>query len=113
MMQNPSTCDEYGESLAGALIVAIDDELGKRNFMTKILMPRCKKGKQVASADENTTILDKSLCDLAIWDTIKPSNAGLEGVQEPHRIGRFADTSPGRDLCRFENRNSGATDWVF
>lgn len=91
-MQNAAARDEYGESLAGASILVIDDEPGMRNFMTKILMPRCKRVEQAASAAEATAILDQSHFDLVILDNIMPGKTGLEWVQEQHRVGLFADT---------------------
>ena len=48
-MSNAAGRDEYGENLAGASILVIDDEPGMRNFLTKILMPRCKRVEQAAS----------------------------------------------------------------
>ncbi|MGB0913584.1 MAG: sigma-54-dependent Fis family transcriptional regulator, partial [Phaeobacter italicus] len=55
--------DEYGENLAGASILVIDDEPGMRNFMTKILTPRCKRVEQAASAAEASAILDQAHFD--------------------------------------------------
>ncbi|WP_341642069.1 sigma-54-dependent transcriptional regulator [Phycobacter sp. K97] len=84
--------DEYGENLAGASILVIDDEPGMRNFMTKILNPRCKRVEQASSAAEASEILDKAHFDLVILDNIMPGKTGLEWVQEQRRVGLFADT---------------------
>ncbi|UWR71683.1 sigma-54-dependent transcriptional regulator [Phaeobacter inhibens] len=84
--------DEYGENLAGASILVIDDEPGMRNFMTKILTPRCKRVEQAASAAEASNILDQAHFDLIILDNIMPGKTGLEWVQEQHKVGLFADT---------------------
>ena len=91
-MQTPVSRDEYGDSLSGASVLVIDDEPGMRNFMTKILEPRCKRVAQAASADEATAILDQSHFDLVILDNIMPGKTGLEWVQEQHKVGLFADT---------------------
>ncbi|MQQ10236.1 response regulator [Epibacterium sp. SM1979] len=92
MNLNPALRDDYGDSLAGASILVIDDEPGMRNFMTKILEPRCKRVEQAASADEATGFLDQSHFDLVILDNIMPGKTGLEWVQEQHKVGLFADT---------------------
>lgn len=84
--------DDYGDSLSGASILVIDDEPGMRNFMTKILEPRCKRVEQAASADEATAILDQSHFDLVVLDNIMPGKTGLEWVQEQRKVGLFADT---------------------
>ncbi len=91
-MLNAAGRDEYGDSLSGASILVIDDEPGMRNFMTKILEPRCKRVEQAASADEATAILDQSHFDLVVLDNIMPGKTGLEWVQEQRKVGLFADT---------------------
>ncbi len=91
-MQTSVSRDEYGDSLSGASVLVIDDEPGMRNFMTKILEPRCKRVAQAASADEATAILDQGHFVLVILDNIMPGKTGLEWVQEQHKVGLFADT---------------------
>nr|WP_037255225.1 sigma-54 dependent transcriptional regulator [Roseobacter sp. SK209-2-6] len=92
MVAAAATSDEYGENLAGASILVIDDEPGMRNFLTKILAPRCKRVEQAASAAEASAILDQSHFDLIILDNIMPGKTGLEWVKEQRRVGLFADT---------------------
>jgi len=38
--------DDYGETLAAASILVVDDEPGMRNFLIKTLTPRCKRVEQ-------------------------------------------------------------------
>lgn len=83
--------DEYGESLAGASILVIDDEIGMRNFLTKILSPRCKRVEQAASATEASAILDKYHFDLVILDNIMPGKTGLDWLREQGKVGLFSD----------------------
>ena len=92
MTATPVSSDEYGENLASASILVIDDEPGMRNFLTKILAPRCKRVEQAASAREASAILDQAHFDLVILDNIMPGKTGLEWVQEQRRVGLFADT---------------------
>ncbi|MGH1412559.1 MAG: sigma-54-dependent transcriptional regulator [Pelagimonas sp.] len=84
--------DEYGTSLRGASILVLDDEPGMRNFLTKILEPRCKRVEQAGSPDEATAMLDRAHFDLVILDNIMPGKTGLEWVSEQSRLGLFADT---------------------
>ncbi len=84
--------DEYSESLSSASILVIDDEPGMRNFMTKVLAPRCKRVEQAASAVEASEFLDKAHFDLIVLDNIMPGKTGLEWVAEQRRVGLFADT---------------------
>ncbi|KUP90704.1 sigma-54-dependent transcriptional regulator [Tritonibacter horizontis] len=84
--------DEYSESLSSASILVIDDEPGMRNFMTKVLAPRCKRVEQAASASEASDILDKAHFDLIVLDNIMPGKTGLDWVAEQRRVGLFADT---------------------
>ena len=92
MTRATNTEDEYGESLAGASILVIDDEPGMRNFLSKILAPRCKRVEQAASAADASAILDQAHFDLIILDNIMPGKTGLQWVQEQRSVGLFADT---------------------
>lgn len=83
--------DEYGESLAGASILVIDDEPGMRNFLTKILSPRCKRVEQAGSATEASAILDQHHFDLVILDNIMPGKTGLDWLREQSKVGLFSD----------------------
>ncbi|GAA6164859.1 sigma-54 dependent transcriptional regulator [Pelagimonas sp. KU-00592-HH] len=90
-MQRPQQ-DEYGESLANASVLVIDDEPGMRNFLTKILSPRCKRVEQAASAAEASAILDRAYFDLVILDNIMPGKTGLDWIREQNQVGLYSDT---------------------
>lgn len=83
--------DEYGANLAGASILVIDDEPGMRNFLTKVLAPRCKRVEQAASAVEASAALDRSHFDLVILDNIMPGKTGLDWLREQGKVGLFSD----------------------
>ncbi|MBV2359425.1 sigma-54 dependent transcriptional regulator [Thalassococcus sp. CAU 1522] len=87
-----ATADDYGPNLSGASILVIDDEPGMRNFLTKILGPRCKRIEQAASPAEATARLDEAHFDLVVLDNIMPGKTGLDWVTEQRRLGFFADT---------------------
>lgn len=84
--------DDYGESLGIASILVIDDEPGMRNFLTKILTPRCKRVEQARSTAEAAAILDQAHFDLVILDNIMPGQTGLDWLAEQRRVGFYADT---------------------
>ena len=89
---SPSHKDDYGENLEFASILVIDDEPGMRNFLTKILRPRCKRVEQAGSTQEASDILDQAHFDLVILDNIMPEKTGLEWLEEQRQVGLFADT---------------------
>ena len=84
--------EPYGETLTSASILVIDDEVGMRNFLTKILAPRCKRVEAAASPVEASKWLDEAHFDVVILDNILPGKKGLEWVTEQRRLGFFADT---------------------
>lgn len=85
--------DGYGgASLAEASVLVIDDEPGMRNFLTKILEPRCRQVVQAASPEEASEQLDRVHFDLVILDNVMPGKTGLEWFDEQRRQGLFADT---------------------
>ncbi|MAC82417.1 MAG: sigma-54-dependent Fis family transcriptional regulator [Rhodobacteraceae bacterium] len=86
------TAEPYGEALAGASILVVDDEGGMRNFLTKILTPRCRRVEQAASPAEASRLLDDAQFDVVILDNILPGRSGLDWLAEQRRLGFFADT---------------------
>ncbi|UWQ89739.1 sigma-54 dependent transcriptional regulator [Aliisedimentitalea scapharcae] len=87
-----ATINEYGDSLANASILVVDDEPGMRNFLSKILSPRCKRVEQAASAAEATSKLDGAYFDLVILDNIMPRKTGLDWLHEQRFVGLFSET---------------------
>ena len=88
----PPLTDEFGENMAHASILVIDDEPGMRNFLTKTLAPRCKRVEQAASAAEASAILDQAHFDLIILDNIMPGTTGLDWARQQNQVGLYADT---------------------
>ena len=81
----------YGSEMADASILVIDDEIGMRNFLTKILEPRCKLVEQAGSAAQAEALLDKRHFDLVILDNVMPRKSGLAWIAEQRRVGFYAD----------------------
>ncbi|MDA3858293.1 MAG: sigma 54-interacting transcriptional regulator, partial [Roseovarius sp.] len=109
--------DDYGENLALASVLVIDDEPGMRNFLVKILGPRCKRVEQARSCREAGDILDQAHFDLVILDNIMPEKTGLDWLEEQRRVGFFADTiliTAYADLdTAIKALRAGVTDFVL
>lgn len=84
--------DDYGENLARASVLLIDDEPGMRNFLVKTLGPRCRHVEQARSCQEAGWILDQQHFDVLILDNIMPDRTGLDWLEDQRRVGLFADT---------------------
>lgn len=82
--------DAYGESLARASVLIVDDEPGMRNFLVKILGPRCKRVEQADSAAAAAKLLDTNYFDLVILDNIMPGKTGLDWLREQRKVGFLA-----------------------
>jgi DNA-binding NtrC family response regulator len=90
--QSKNQDPEFGAGLALASILVVDDEPGMRNFLVKILRPRCKRVEQAANAEEASKLLDSNHFDIVILDNIMPGKTGLDWLREQRKLGFFADT---------------------
>ncbi|WP_457646033.1 sigma-54-dependent transcriptional regulator [Profundibacter sp.] len=86
-----NTSPEFGAGLELCSILVVDDEPGMRNFLTKILGPRCKRVEQAADVEEASKLLDNNHYDIVILDNILPGKTGLEWLREQRQVGFFAD----------------------
>ena len=82
---------EFGPGLPLSSVLIVDDEPGMRNFLTKILGPRCARVEQAANAAEASALLDENHFDVVILDNIMPGQNGLDWLKEQRRLGFFAD----------------------
>ena len=82
---------EFGPWLAQASILIVDDEPGMRNFLARILRPRCKRLDEAANAQEASRKLDEMHFDVVILDNIMPGKTGIDWLREQRSIGLFAD----------------------
>ncbi len=113
----PPSEAEFGPGLALASILVIDDEPGMRNFLVKILAPRCKHVEQAASVEEASRLLDQAHFDIVILDNVMPGKNGLEWLQEQRKVGFFADAiliTAFADLeTAIQALRAGAADFVL
>ena len=73
---------EFGPWLAGASILVVDDEPGMRNFLVKLLGPRCKRIEEAQSAKEASRKVEEQAFDVVILDNIMPGQNGLTWLAE-------------------------------
>ena len=85
------TDPEYGPWLAQASILIVDDEPGMRNFLVRVLKPRCKRLEEAADAQEASRKLDERHFDVIILDNIMPGKCGIDWLVQQRSIGLFAD----------------------
>jgi len=87
----PKVAPEFGPWLSQASILVVDDEPGIRNFLVKILRPRCRLIEEAADAKEASRKLDSQHFDVVILDNVMPGKNGLDWLSEQRAIGFFAD----------------------
>ncbi|MEO1920155.1 MAG: sigma-54 dependent transcriptional regulator [Paracoccaceae bacterium] len=88
-LNNPAS--EFGAGLAQISILVIDDEPGMRNFLVKVLGPRCKRVEQASNVKDAGTLLDENHFDIVVIDNIMPDKNGLDWIKEQRKVGFFAD----------------------
>ncbi|AXX99215.1 sigma-54-dependent transcriptional regulator [Profundibacter amoris] len=112
-----NTSPEFGVGLELCSILVVDDEPGMRNFLTKILGPRCKRVEQAADVEEASKLLDNNHYDIVILDNILPGKSGLEWLREQRQVGFFADAiliTAFADLeTAIQALRAGAVDFVL
>ena len=86
-----STGPEFGPWLSQASILVVDDEPGMRNFLVKILKPRCHKVSEAADTEEASRLLDEGHFDVVILDNVMPGKNGVDWLREQRKVGFFAD----------------------
>lgn len=82
---------EFGPWLSQASILIVDDEPGIRNFLVKMLKPRCKEVAEASCTAEASIALDKGHFDVVILDNIMKGQSGVDWLIEQRGIGFFAD----------------------
>ncbi|MGG7567196.1 sigma-54-dependent transcriptional regulator [Rhodovulum sp. DZ06] len=114
---SPETPDAPFEALAQAAVLIVDDEPGMRNFLARILGPRCRRVEMASSAAEATRRLDAEHFDVILLDNVMPEQRGLDWLAEQRRVGLFSDailmTAYAELDTAIEALRAGATDFVL
>ncbi|WP_022705546.1 sigma-54-dependent transcriptional regulator [Pseudorhodobacter ferrugineus] len=87
----PQDTAEIDSVLAHISVLVVDDEPGMRNFLMRILGPRCKRVEEAENAEAASKLLDRHHFDLIILDNVMPGRSGLDWLSEQRRVGLFAD----------------------
>ncbi|MBV1926542.1 MAG: sigma-54 dependent transcriptional regulator [Rhodobacteraceae bacterium] len=98
MSVKPETTQQTPKAEAGffaglklSSVLIVDDEVGIRNFLTKILGPHCLRVECAGNVEEASELLDQNHFDIVILDNIMPRKTGLEWLKEQRKLGFFAD----------------------
>ena len=87
----PVVDPEFGPWLAQASVLIVDDEPGIRNFLVKLLRPRCKLIEEAADAKDASRKVDGQHFDVVILDNVLAGKSGLDWLAEQRAIGFFTD----------------------
>jgi DNA-binding NtrC family response regulator len=108
---------EFGAGLPQASILVVDDEPGMRNFLVKILAPRCKRVEQASDVEQASRWLDHAHFDIVVLDNVMPGKSGLDWLREQRKVGFFADAiliTAFADLeTAIQALRAGAADFVL
>ncbi len=98
-------------------ILVVDDEQGMRNFLIKVLAPRCRFVASAASAEEGAEWMRSQRVDLVILDISLPGKNGVVWLKELREQGysgevilitAFADLE-----TAIESLRAGASDFIL
>lgn len=81
----------FGDDLARATVLVVDDEPGMRNFLCKVLTDNCAKVEAAEHTQQASRLLDENTYDVIILDNIMPDKTGLDWLAEQRQIGLFSD----------------------
>ena len=98
-------------------ILIVDDEPGMRNFLVKILVPRCQSVHAAGSAEEGALFLQQQHVDLIVLDISLPGQSGVAWLKTLREQGyrgcvilitAFADLETAIEALR-----AGASDFIL
>ncbi|MEF9605525.1 response regulator, partial [Paracoccus sp. PXZ] len=85
----PGSQGAFGEALGQATILVVEDEPGMRNFLERILAPKCRAVRLAANAAEATALIAETDFDLVILDNLMEGQRGVDWLSEQRRLGFF------------------------
>lgn len=77
--------------MSSASVLIVDDEVGMRSFLTKVLQPYCALVEDASTASQAATKLDETRFDVVILDNLMPGQTGIEWLAEQRQIGFFGE----------------------
>lgn len=85
----PDTQGAFGAAIAQAAILVVEDEPGMRNFLERILAPKCRAIRLAANTAEASTLIAETDFDLVILDNLMEGQRGVDWLSEQRRLGFF------------------------
>lgn len=80
---------DFGDALAQASILIVDDEAGMRHFLSRTLENRCKAVEVAPDSDAAMTLMETRHFDLIIVDNRMQGKLGVEWLAEQRASGLF------------------------
>jgi DNA-binding NtrC family response regulator len=77
--------------LSQAAVLVVDDEPGMRNYVTKLLGPRCRLVAEASDGRAASRLIEEQNFDVVILDNVLPGENGLSWLGEQRRQGFFSD----------------------
>ncbi|MDQ7777771.1 sigma-54-dependent transcriptional regulator [Paracoccus aminovorans] len=85
----PDTQGAFGAAIAQAAILVVEDEPGMRNFLERILAPKCRAIRLAANTAEASALIAETDFDLVILDNLMEGQRGVDWLSEQRRLGFF------------------------
>lgn len=104
----PAQEREFGDGMAQASVLIVDDEAGMRHFLSRTLASRCKAVEVAPDCEAALALLEARHFDLVILDNVMQGRRGVDWLAEQRASGLFPPHDPDHRLCRSGNRHSGA-----
>ncbi len=120
MTQPPASlsCENaFSPALAESSVLVVDDEPGMRNFLVRMLAPRCRHVAEAADVESASRLLEGTAFDLIILDNVMAGRTGLEWLHDLRETGFFREViliTAFADLdTAIEALRAGAADFVL
>ncbi|MGE4373776.1 MAG: sigma-54-dependent transcriptional regulator [Xanthobacter sp.] len=107
----------FSSDLAESSVLVVDDEPGMRNFLVRMLTPRCRHVAEAGDVESASRLLESTSFDLIILDNVMAGRSGLEWLRELRATGFFCEVilmTAFADLdTAIEALRAGAADFVL
>lgn len=108
---------EFGDALAQATVLVVDDEAGMRHFLQRTLASRCKGVEVAADCDAAMALMEARHFDLVILDNVMHGKRGVDWLAQQRASGLFPPTILVTAFADLETAiqalQAGASDFVL
>ncbi|WP_394033638.1 sigma-54-dependent transcriptional regulator [Xanthobacter albus] len=112
-----ATDGTFSPHLSESAVLVVDDEPGMRNFLTRMLGPRCRQVAEASDVAGAARLLEATPFDLIILDNIMAARSGLDWLKELRATGFYGEViliTAFADLeTAIEALRAGAADFVL